>query len=297
VTAADGEPRGPVAYVGGRLCPLAEASVPLTDRGLLFGDGVYEVYRLYRGRPFRLAQHLARLDRSARAIRLAPPSLDWPAVLGELVERNGLAGADATVYVQLTRGAPASRGHAFPPAGTPPTVFALARPLAPPPAAWYERGVAAISRPDLRWGRCDIKSTSLLPNVLANQDAVDAGAWETVFVRDGVVTEGSHTNLMAVVDGVLVTHPEGPRILSGVTRAAVLEVAREIGIPVDERPLLRAALARASEVLLTGTTTEVVPVTRLDGETVAGERPGPVARRLRDGFRRLTSRSGGSEDP
>jgi D-alanine transaminase len=276
-----------IVYVSGRFCPLAEASVPLGDRGLLFGDGVYEMYRLYGGRPFRLKEHVERLYRSAQAIRLELPPLDWSAIHAELVERNGLAGADATVYIQVTRGAPSGRGHAFPPSGTPPTVFAIARPFAPPAAGLYEAGAAVITRPDVRWGRCDIKSTNLLPNVLANQEAAEAGAWETVFVRDGIVTEGSHTNVFVVLDGRLATHPEGPRILSGVTRSAVLELAREEGVPVDERPVLRAALDRASEVFLTGTSAEVMPVVRIDGAPVGGGAPGPIARRLRAAFPRL----------
>ena len=277
-----------VVYLSGRYGPLAEAALPLTDRGILFGDGIYEVYRVYRGRPFRMKEHLDRFARSAREIRLDLPETDWAAVHAELVERNGLAGADATVYLQATRGAPASRGHAFPPAGTPATLFALPRPFTPPPAELYAAGAAVVTRPDLRWGRCDIKSVNLLPNVLANQEAHEAGAWEAVFVRDGVLTEGSHTNVFVVLDGVVTTHPEGPRILGGITRTAVLELAREAGLPVLEGPVLRAALERAQEVFLTGTSAEVMPVTRVDGEPVGGGRPGPIAQRLRDAFRRLT---------
>jgi D-alanine transaminase len=276
-----------IVYLSGRFVTQDEAKVPLTDRGLTFGDGVYEVYRLYGGRPFRMKEHLERLRRSAGEIRIPLPELDWMALHAELCERNGLADADATVYIQLTRGAPATRGHAFPPAGTPPTLFVIARPLTPPSEGVYTDGVSVVTRPDIRWGRCDIKSLNLLGNVLANQAAHEAGAWEAIFVRDGVVTEGTHTNVMAVVDGRVTTHPEGPRILSGITRAAVLEVAHTEGLAVDQAPIPLERLRAAEEILLVGTTAEVMPVVRLDGEGVGSGRPGPVAARLRMRLREL----------
>ena len=276
-----------IVYVSGRFCALAEATVPVTDRGLLFGDGIYEVYRVYRGRPFRMKEHLTRLRRSAEAIRLALPELHWETLHRELAEKNQLEAADATVYIQVTRGAPEGRGHAFPPPETPPTVFVIPRPFRTPSAALWDDGAAVITRPDLRWGRCDIKSLNLLPNVLANQEAVEVGAWETVFVRDGVLTEGSHTNVFAVLDGCVRTHPRGPRILGGITREVVLELARDLGLRLRETPIELADLPRAEEVFLTGTTVEVMPVVRVDGAPIASGRPGPVARRLREAFRRL----------
>jgi D-alanine transaminase len=274
-------------YLSGQFVEPDAAMVPLTDRGLLFGDGIYEVYRIYRGRPFRMKEHLERLRRSAAEIRLALPEVDWPGLHAELIARNGLESADASIYIQLTRGAPATRGHAFPPPGTAPTLFVAARPSAPLSAELSTRGAAAITRPDLRWGRCDIKSVNLLPNVLANQEAVEAGAEEAILVRDGVVTEGTHTNAFAVVDGSVVTHPEGPRILSGVTRAAVLEIAQAQGVAVREAPLLLDGFRRADEVFLVGTSVEVMPVVTLDGRAVGTGRPGPVTVRLRQGFREL----------
>jgi len=274
-------------YVSGRFVSLDEASVPLTDRGLLFGDGIYEVYRVYRGRPFRLKEHFERLRRSATEIRLALPETDWIALHAELAERNGLRDADWTVYVQVTRGAPASRGHAFPAVETPPTLFVIARPFTEPAATLHDDGASVITRADIRWGRCNVKSVNLLPNVLASQEAAEAGAWEAVFVRDSVVTEGAHTNVFAVLDGRVTTHPEGPRILSGVTRAAVLELAHAEGLPVDETPMRLEALTGATEVFLTGTTAEVMPVVHVDGRPVGTGRPGPVAKRLRAAFRRL----------
>jgi D-alanine transaminase len=204
-----GRGRVPTAFLNGRFCTLVQAFVPVTDRGFLLGDGVYAVYRLYRGRPFRMKEHLDRLRRSAAGARLSLPEIDWSALQAELVERNGLEHADATVYIELTRGAPPSRSHAFPPPGTPPTVLVVARRSAGLASGLAEHGVATITRPDVRWGRVDIRSVNLLPNVPANQDAVEAGAWEAIFVRDGVVTEGTHTNVFAVIDGCLGRIPRG----------------------------------------------------------------------------------------
>jgi D-alanine transaminase len=275
-------------YLNGRFVPAETATVPLGERGLLFGDGIYEVYRTYEGRPFRMKEHLERLRRSAEAVRLELPEVDWPALHGELMERNGLETADATVYIQLTRGAPATRKHGFPPSGTAPTFFVQARAIAPLDPALRRDGAAVITRPDLRWGRCDIKSVNLLPNVLANQEAQEAGAWEALFVRGGTVTEGTHTNAFAVVSGRLRTHPEGPGILGGITRSAVLEAAGAAGMAAEERGVTTAELATASEVFLTGTTAEVLPVVRIDARPVASGRPGPVAGRLLEAFRSLT---------
>ncbi len=276
-----------IVYLSGRFCDLREAMVPVTDRGLLFGDGIYEVYRVYGGRPFRMKEHLERLRRSAGEVRLPLPEVDWAGLHDELTERNGLRGVDATVYIQLTRGAPEGRGHAFPPAGTPPTLLVMARAFTEPAADLYGAGVTVVTRPDIRWGRCDIKSVNLLPNVLANQEAVEARAWEAVFVRDGVVTEGTHTNVFAVLGGRVTTHPEGPRILSGITRAVVLEAARAGGLSVDEAPIALDAFRAAGEVFLVGTTVEVMPVARVDGNAVGAGRPGPVAAGLRRVLRAL----------
>jgi D-alanine transaminase len=276
-----------VVWLSGRLVAAAQASVPLLDRGLLFGDGVYEAYRLYRGRPFRLDAHLARLQRSAAGIRLELPAIDWHRVFAELVAANGLEDADATVYVQVTRGAAESRGHAFPPASVPPTVFAIARPLEAPARALYEAGAAVVTRPDLRWGRVDIKSINLLGNVLANQEAAAAGAWEAVLIRDGLITEGSRTNVFAVVGDIVQTHPEGTSILGGITRAAVIEVARAEGIEVIEDPFPAMALSHLTELFLAGTTIEILPVTRVDGAPVGNGKPGQITARLMAGLTRL----------
>lgn len=274
--------REAVVYFNGRFLPKPEVRISPDDRGFLLADGVYEVVRFYGGRPFALGAHLERLARSLAALRIGGVEVE---AIGEIAQRlvreNGLA--EATCYVQVTRGA-APRRHAFPESGTPPTVYASAAPLVVDPARW-ERGVDVICVPDERWARCDVKSIALLPNVLANQRAREAGVEEAVLVREGVVTEGSHTNVAAVFGGRLVTHPEGPHILPGVTRRVVLGLCAALGIPVEERPIPADDLLRADEVMLLSTTFEVLPVVRVDGRTIGGGVPGPVARQLLEAFR------------
>jgi len=277
-----------VVYLDGAYVPRAEARLSPDDRGFLFGDGVYEVVRFYGGRPFAEEAHAARLERSLRALRIEGfEAASFPAIARRLAEANGFI--DGTCYLQVTRGA-APRRHAFPPPGTPPTVYACTYPLHAAPEKW-ERGVGVALVPDERWGRCDVKSTALLPNVLANQAAKEAGAEEAVLVRDGLVTEGSHTNVAAVFEGRVFTHPEGPRILSGVTRGVVLALCAELAIPVEERPVPAAELPRADEVFLMSTTSEVLPVAAVDGRPVGAGTPGPLARRLLDAFRAHVGRS------
>jgi D-alanine transaminase len=271
-----------LVYLNGAYVDKADARVSVEDRGFLFGDGVYEVTRALGGRLFAGDRHLRRLERGMRELELRwPDGLDAPglrAVSGRLLRENRLLDGEATVYVQITRGA-APRAHAFPPPGTPPTVYVAAGPFKPLDDL-RARGAAAITVPDIRWGRCDLKTIQLLPNVLAKQRAVGADAFDAVQIRDGVVTEGGNTNVFAVLEGVVWTHPADQRILAGVTREIVLEVAREVGLSAREKPIAVAELSNASEVFLTGTTTDVMPVVRLDGRPVGAGRPGPVARQL-----------------
>jgi D-alanine transaminase len=278
-----------MVWLDGRLVPAAQASVPIGDRGLLFGDGVYEVYRLYGGRPFRRAEHLARFARSAAAIRLPLPAVDWDAVQGSLLDANALQAADAVIYAQATRGAGATRAHAFPAGGTT-TLFVTARPVSTPAPALYRDGAAVIVRPDQRWGRVDIKSINLLPNVLAAQEAAEAGAWEALLVRDGVLTEGTRTNFFALVDDRLRTHPEGAHILSGITRAAVMEAAQASGVEVEEEAIGIHELRLVRELFVCGTTAEVLPVTTLEGRPIGDGRRGPVTARVMDAMARLVAR-------
>jgi D-alanine transaminase len=269
----------PIVHLNGRFLPLAEATVSVLDRGFLFGDGVYEVIPVYGGRLFRLDEHLARLDNSLAGIRLANP-LDraaWRVLLERLVADNG--GGDLSVYFQVTRGAAPRRDHAFP-AGVAATVFAMANPLAPPDAALLEAGVRAITLDDIRWRYCDIKAITLLPNVLLRQQAVDAGAAEAILIRDGCAVEGAASNLFVVADGVLITPPKGPRLLPGITRDLILELAGAAGVAAREADIPAAQLHSASEVWLTSSTREILPVTRLDAHTVGDGAPGAVWRRM-----------------
>jgi D-alanine transaminase len=273
----------PVAFLDGRYLPIGEVRISPLDRGFLFADAVYEVLPAYGGRPFRFVEHCARLDRSCREIRLSPPHTpaEWATILAELVRRNG--GGDMYLYVHVTRGAENDRNHAIP-AGLRPTVFAMAMPLPPLTAELRERGVAAITTPDLRWKRCDIKSTSLLGNVLAKTLAVDAGATEAILLADGWLREGSSTSVLVVRDGALHAPPEGPEILPGTTRALVFELAAHLGIAAHVAPVAEAALRTADEILIAFATRGVLPVTRLDGAPVGTGRPGPVWTRLHAAF-------------
>lgn len=274
-----------LVYLNGAFVPWAEAAVSVEDRGFTFADGVYEVIRVVGGRGFRLDDHRARLARGCSALEIPANADELAAVMLETARRNGVA--EGTVYLQVTRGT-ATRKHAFP-AGTRPTAVAWARPFAGREPAEWEAGVACITLPDERHGLCEIKTTSLLPNVLANERARRAGAYEAVLVRDGVVTEGSHASVLAVLDGAVWTHPIR-NILPGVTRALALAAARDLGIPVREDAVPIGRFREADEIFLTGTTTEVLGVVRLDGEPVGGGAVGPVTRKLYEAYRAQVDR-------
>lgn len=267
-----------IACVNGRFGPLAEAVVSVEDRGFQFGDGVYEVIRTYRGRPFAIDEHLSRLERSAQALQLSLgyTKARWIALIEEGLRRSSLP--ETKIYLQITRGQ-APRDHPFPAELSPTTVLTF-RELHPLDLSVRQAGVQAILLEDIRWGRCDIKSVNLLANVLARQRAKEAGVFEAILLRDGAVTEGSVSNVMVVQNGTILTAPEGPRILSGVTRAKVLELAKKEGIPVVETVVRREDLLGASEVFLTGTTVEVLPVVRVDGQAIGPAVPGPMTQLL-----------------
>lgn len=273
-----------IAYVNGHFSVLEEATISIEDRGFQFGDGVYEVVRTYGGAPFRLYDHLSRLESSARAVSIPIPlsRTDWEALIREGVQRSELA--SCLVYIQLTRGV-APRAHLFP-SPAKPTVVMTFREIPEPDGALHLQGVPVIILPDLRWGRCSIKSLNLLANVLAKQEARDAGAVEAILVKDGLVTEGCTSNVCLVRDGTLITPRLSDQLLAGVTRAVVLELARKHGIIVDEREVPEAELTRADELFLIGTTIEVLPVSTLNGVPVRDRVPGPVTHAVSDAFRR-----------
>lgn len=277
----------PVVYLNGHLVPRSEARIDPDDRGFLFGDGIYEVLRVREGMPTFVDQHFARLTRSAAECELAQPfdRAGFEAMARTLIDANAIA--EGIVYLQVTRGV-GPRAHAFPDPATSPTVYAFAKTASANPAH-QESGVGVIALPDERWGRVDMKTVNLLPNVLANERAHRAGAYEALLVRDGIVTEGSHSNAWMVRDGVAYTHPTGARILAGVTRDTTLRGAALVGVTVVERAMSLADFRRADELFMTGTTTGVLPVTRIDGAPVGDARPGPVTRRLSEGYHRIVA--------
>lgn len=256
------------------------------ERGFMFGDGVYEVVRTYDGRLFALESHLERLSYGLRELVIQGVDVDeLGEVCRELIRGNDLGAGDATVYLQVTRGA-APRTHFFPEPPVPATVYAQAGRFSPKgdPA----KGVHAITVPDIRWARCDIKTVQLLPNCMANQRARAAGALEALFVRDGVVLEGSLTSVFFVLDGEVRTAPKSNYILPSITREIVLELCRAAQIPARETPVFHHDLPRVSEMFLAGTTMEVMPIVRVDGTTVGTGAPGPIASRLRGLLRERT---------
>jgi D-alanine transaminase len=271
-------------YLNGKYLDHTEATIPVDDRGFLFADGVYEVIRIYGGRPFLADPHLRRLRAGLAALHIDGAVVDGLDEIAErLIRDNGVDG-DGTIYIQITRGV-APRRHAFPDPGVTPTVYVLAKPFNQYPASTFENGVTAIAVPDVRWSRCDIKSIALLPNVLANQQAHEAGAFEALFVKDGVLIEGSHSNLFGVLDGTLMTYPACNYILPGITRALVLTMARELNIPVAESAIPWDNIADIEELFLSGTTTEVMPVTTVDSHVIADGRRGPITARLQQAYR------------
>jgi D-alanine transaminase len=268
-----------LVYLNGEYVPATEARVSVDDRGFLFADGVYEVIRVYAGRAYQLDAHLDRLRRGLHALRI--DDHDVPAIeraARQLLDENRVDSAGA-IYIQVTRGA-APRKHAFPPRGTAPTVYVSAKPYTPHPQGYWEDGVDAITAPDTRWSRCDIKSISLLPNILANEAAHAAGTFEAILVRDGAITEGSHSNVWGVRDGRLLTYPASNYILAGITRARVFELAAALQLEAVEEVIYLEDLYDLDEVFLSGTTTHIMPVVRIDGYEIVDGEPGPVTQRL-----------------
>jgi len=265
-------------YLNGEFMPIENAMIPVLDRGFIFGDGVYEVIPVYSRLPFRLDEHLRRLQSSLDSIRLSNPydTPRWREVIGRLVEIN--EPEDQSLYLQVTRGV-AKRDHAFPKQITP-TIFVMSNPLVTPPAEQIENGVAVITAADNRWLRCDVKSTALLPNVLLRQLSIDAGCAETLLLRDGMLTEGSATNAFVVSSGVLLAPPKSNLMLPGITYDVVLELAEANGVALEVRNISEAEVRDADEVWISSSSREVLPVTSLDGKAVGNGRPGPVFKRV-----------------
>ena len=267
-----------IGYLNGKFMPVEEVRISPDDRGYQFGDGVYEVVTVYGGRPFALGEHLSRLEHSAQVIRLSLPysRVEWESRIVEGVKQCGYD--NCKVYMQVTRGV-APRDHLFPNQCSP-TVFMTFREMEAVDDGLRREGVKAITLPDLRWGRCDVKSLNLLPNILAKQQAKDAGAFEAIFVRDGIVAEATASNVMLIRGGVVMTPESNYRILAGVTRKIVLDIAKKQGINVSEQPIESKELFEADELFLLGTTIEVVPVISVDQKPIGTGSPGPLTQKF-----------------
>ncbi|MBY4898539.1 D-amino acid aminotransferase [Cupriavidus sp. AU9028] len=271
-------PTDSIVYLNGEMLPIADARIPVLDRGFIFGDGVYEVIPVYGGKPFRAQEHLARLARSLDAIGIPNPhdEAGWRALIADLMRANPMP--DQMVYIQVTRGV-ARRMHAFPKDATP-TVFLMASPMALPPAAAVERGVACVTMEDRRWLHCQIKSTSLLGNVLAAQTAASHGVTEAIQFRDGLLTEASASNVWVVRNGAVAAPTKDNRILEGIRYGLIEELCEGFGIPLVARDIPRDEVFAADEVLLSSASKEILPVVTIDGRTIGSGKPGPVFRQL-----------------
>jgi len=282
-----------MVFLNGKFLPIEEARVPVLDRGFIFGDGVYELVPVYSRVPFRLEEHLARLERSLAATRIRNPysRAEWREIIAQLVAKQSFE--DQGVYFQVTRGV-ARRDHAFPEDSTP-TVFIMSNPLVNPPREAVERGVEAVSAPDNRWHRCDIKSISLIGNVLLRQLSAEAGAAETILFRDGMLTEAAACNVFVVRGGVIQCPPKTNLILPGITYDVVLELAQSAKLPLEVRAVSEHETRTADEIWVTSSSKEVLAIVTLDGKPVGEGRPGPVFRRMYElyqEFKRTVMRAG-----
>lgn len=277
-----------IVYFNGDFLREREVRISPNDRGFLFADGIYEVIRSYNARLFNAQSHVGRLKNGAKALNFNAFDFDYLIEISEkLIQRNNLTNEDAVVYIQVTRGA-VPRSHYFPPQGTPLTVFASASSFTPNTEE-IQNGINIILSPDQRWARCDIKSINLLPNTLAHQQARESNAVEAVFCRDGFIMEGTHSNFFAVLDGSIVTPPKTNYILGGITREVVLDLCKEISVPFKERPIAVSEVNQAEELMIVGTTVEITPAVRIDGEKIGSGMPGPITRRLQQAFRKVVS--------
>lgn len=264
----------PTVYLNGEFLPADKAQVSVYDRGYLLGDGVYEVIPVYAGKAFLLERHLQRLQNSLDGVRIENPHSNeqWTQIIEDLIAKNN--NGDQSLYLQVTRGV-APRDHIFP-VGVAPSVFLMSNPLLPVAESWKIEGIKAITTADIRWMRCDIKAITLLANSLMKQQAQDAGAQEALLIRDNYLTEGSASNAYAVIDGVIFTAPKDEKVLPGITRDLIIELAAQADIPLHERAVSESALRNADEIWISSSTKEVVPVTLLDGEIVGSGKPGPI---------------------
>jgi D-alanine transaminase len=282
-----------IVYLNGQFLPLEDAKISVLDRGFIFGDAIYEVWRGVRGELFEFDKHLGRVHNGLRDVQIDPPADATREKMLSIAERlmndNGLTG-ESSVFLEITRGV-APRMHAYPKPPVPPTVFVMAAAFVPP-EEMRAKGAGVITIDDIRWKHCNVKTTQLQPNVMAKQAAAEHDLLDAIFVRDGVLTETSHANVMFVIDGAVRTHPVGESVLPGVTRDVVLDLARSLNVPVEERPVRVSEVSKASEVFLTGTLSDVMPIISFDGKRVGDGKPGPIAKKLQVALRERLDKIG-----
>lgn len=268
-----------LCYLNGEYLPLAEARISPLDRGFLFGDGGYEVIPVYARRPFRYDEHMRRLQATLDGLRIQNPfsAEEWRGILGRVIREAEFP--DQSLYIQVTRGADVKRDPAFP-TNLRPTVFVFSAPLSAPSPKARQTGIAAITTEDIRWGRCDLKAITLLPNILMRQEAIEAGCAEAILVRDGYLTEGTSSSVFIVKKGVVVAPPQSHHVLAGTTYDVVVELLTQYQVPHEIRPVSEAELRSADEVWMTSSSKGVLSVTKLDGQSVGDGEPGPMARQM-----------------
>jgi len=280
-------PHANTVYLNGQFLSKEKAFISPEDRGFYFADGVYEVVKYYKGRPFRFAEHMVRLQNSLTGVRIGFNRIDeLYGICDRLVAENSLLSSYAGVYIQITRGV-APRTHSFPTDDIAPTLYIRAF-IMPPFLTEMRSGIRVICREDIRWHRCNIKSIALLPNTLIFQEAVEAGAFECLLIRDGVFTEATHSNVMMVMNGTVHTHPDSTNILPGITKAEVLEMCSGLQINVVEKPVKADEISNLEECFITGTGSEVMPVIQIDDRIVGKGVPGPITRLLQKAFFKIT---------
>lgn len=276
-------------YLNGSFVDHTEAKVSVADRGFIFGDGIYEVTRVINSKLFREDEHLARMDKGLKALKInLDPAIrkSIPEVNRELLERNNLLEGEAAIYLQITRGAAWPRTHTFPNSDTKQTIYLSASSFEPH-TELHKTGVDVITLSDIRWTRCNLKTVLLLPNTMAKQQALEAGVNSALLIRDGVVTESPNANIFGVKDGALYTYPESNYILSGITRGAVLEIADRLDIPVHFDPIREEEIFDFDELFFSGTTTDIQPVTVINGRELGAGKPGPVVKAIQEEYAKL----------
>jgi D-alanine transaminase len=273
-----------ITYFNGKFIPKKEVIISPDDRGFLFADGIYEVVRWYEGFFYDMEGHLLRLKRSLRELRIDWTESDMvPSIAFDLINKNGLEKQPALIYIQVTRGV-ARRTHHFPPSGTSPTVYASAWGFVPDIRS-QETGIKVLLKEDIRWSRCDIKSIALLANTISFNEAFEQGLTETVFVRNGYITEGSHSNIFFVISNTLFTHPESNYVLSGITRKNIIRIAHQAGINIAEEALHENRIKFTQEAFIANTSSEITPVIEIGGKSIGEGIPGPVTRLISERFK------------